>query len=476
MTTPIVRLFALVVVLFAVLIAFTSRWTVFEAKSLRDNPLNRRALLDELTIKRGLIRAADGTLLARSLPAGGGTWRRTYPTGDLFAQTVGISFPARGIANSGLERSRNDALLGARSELSSIFQQLRGQRRVGDNVDSTLDPVAQRTAIAGLGGRTGSVVALDPRTGAVRVMVSIPSFDPNNFRGARTAPGSPILNRATQASYPPGSTFKVVTAAAALDTGRYTPDSTVDGSSPQTFSGVPLNNDGGQDFGPITLTEALTFSVNTVWAQVGESLGKRTMGEYMRRFGFYAKPKLDYPRDQMLASGEYFRGRLLSPQSPRIDVARMAIGQDKLQVTPLQMAQVAAAVANGGRLMKPRLTARIVDTDGRTRDRIGPDVQRRVMKVSSARALGAMMSRVVAEGTGTAAALQGIEVAGKTGTAQVGPAGGNLTQPWFIAFAPVARPRVAIAVTIERTDGGFGGTEAAPIAAQVMQVLLRRGG
>lgn len=476
MTTPIVRLFGLVVVLFAVLIAFTSRWTVFEAKSLRDNPLNRRALLDELTIKRGLIRAGDGTVLARSVPAGGGTWRRTYPTGDLFAQTLGISFPARGIANSGLERSRNDALLGEGNALSSIFRELRGSQRVGDNVETSLDPAAQRAAIAGLGGRAGSVVALDPRTGAVRVMTSIPSFDPAAFSAARTAPGSPLLNRATQASYPPASTFKVVTAAAALDTGRYTADSVVDGSSPKVISGVPLNNDGGQSFGPISLTEALTFSVNTVWAQVGESLGRATMGRYMKRFGFYSKPELDYPDDQMLASGEYLRGRLLSPLSPRIDVGRMAIGQDKLQVTPLQMAEVAAAVANGGRLMRPRLTARIVDTDGRTRDRIEPSVQSTVMKPSTARSLGEMMTRVVAEGTGTAAALQGIQVAGKTGTAQVGPTGGGLTQPWFIAFAPVERPRVAIAVTVERTEGGFGGTEAAPIAADVMRVLLRQGG
>jgi len=475
-TTPIVRLFGLVVVLFALLIAFTSRWTVFEARGLRDNPLNRRALLDELTIKRGLIRAGDGTVLARSVPAGGGTWRRTYPTGDLFSQTVGISFPARGIANSGLERSRNDALLGEGNELSSVFRELRGSQRVGDNVETSLDPAAQRTAIAGLGGRAGSVVALDPRTGAVKVMTSIPSFDPGAFAQARTAPGSPLLNRATQASYPPASTFKVVTAAAALDTGRYTPDSVLDGSSPQIVSGVPLNNDGGQSFGPISLTEALTFSVNTVWAKVGESLGRATMGRYMKRFGFYSKPELDYPDDQMLASGEYYRGRLLSPLSPRIDVGRLAIGQDKLQVTPLQMAEVAAAVANRGRLMRPHLTARIVDTDGRTRDRIEPGAQSTVMKPSTAATLSQMMTRVVAEGTGTAAALQGIQVAGKTGTAQVGPTGAGLTQPWFIGFAPVEHPRVAVAVTVERTDGGFGGTEAAPIAADVMRVLLGQGG
>jgi len=476
---PIVRLFGLFALLFAVLVGFTSRWTVFEAGRLRDNPLNRRALLDELRVKRGDILAANGDVLARSIHGPGDTWQRTYPAQGLFSQSVGYSFPARGLPNAGLERSRNRALLGEGTELDSVFRQIRGAKQVGDTIRTTLDPAAQRVALSELasaGDGRGSVVALDPRTGAIKVMASLPDFDPNDLRAARAAPGSPLFNRATQSSYPPGSTFKVVTAAAAIDSGRYTPSSIVDGSSPQTFSGVPLNNDGGQSFGPIDLTTALTFSVNTAWAGVGESLGRATMAKYMKRFGFYAKPRLDYPRDQMIASGEYANGRLLNPLSPRIDTARMAIGQDKLAVTPLQMAAVAAAIANGGNLMRPHMTDRVVDRDGRTVERVRPTVQSTVVKPSSARRLAAMMSRVVAEGTGTAAALSGIEVAGKTGTAQVGPLGANVTQPWFIAFAPVAAPRVAIAVTVERTDGGFGGTVAAPIAKDVMQTLLRSGG
>jgi penicillin-binding protein A len=338
---------------------------------------------------------------------------------------------------------------------------------VGDDVTLSLEPAAQRAAYAGLAGRRGSVVALDPRTGAIKAMASNPTFDPDHpFSGGSQ------FNRATQSGYPPGSTFKVVTDVAAIDTGRFTPDSVLDGRSPQIVSGTPLANDGGESFGPIDLTTALTNSVNTVFAQVAVRLGKATMGEYMKRYGFYAKPPLDYPADQRRASGEFRGNRLLHPESDQIDVGRMGIGQDKLAVTPLQMAQVAAAVANGGELMEPHLAARIVDPDGRTVKRVGPKPLGRVMRPQTAAAVNRMMQQVVKEGTGTAAALSGIDVAGKTGTAEVRCNGAPTNQTWFIAFAPANDPKVAIAVTVE-CSGGFGGTVAAPIAKAVMEAVLR---
>jgi penicillin-binding protein A len=467
---PIYRLYALIVALFAILIFSTSWWTVFGAKSLRDNPSNRRQLLEQARIKRGLIKAADGQVLARSVPAGGGTYKRVYPSGSLFAHAVGYSFLRFG--RSGLERSRNDALTGQGHELDSLLDQLRGKRREGDDVITTLSSRAQRVAYDALAGQRGAVAALDPRTGAVRVMASVPRYDPNQvpdrFSQLNRDPGSPLFNRTTQGRYPPGSTFKVVTDVAAIDSGRYSPDSTVNGDSPKTISGVPLSNDFGQSFGDISLTDALTHSVNTVWGQVGESLGKSTMAKYMERFGFYAKPPLDYPGDQRYASGEFFNGNLLSPTSDRIDVGRMAIGQDKLLVTPLQMAMVAAAVANHGVLVKPHLTDKTIDPDGRVSDDVGTSVYHRVMKRETADKVGRMMSNVVKEGTGTAAALSGFEVAGKTGTAEISS---GVNQVWFIAFAPIDSPRVAIAVTVERSSGQ-GGTVAAPIAKQVMEALL----
>ncbi len=472
MNAPISRLFVVIVALFALLVLWTSRWTVFEAKSLNNDVLNRRTLIDELKIKRGRIYAADGTVLARSVPAVGGTYKRFYPTSNLFSQAVGYAIAAQG-RSAGLERSQGDALRGLQTGLSSIFGQLTA-RRVGDDVYTSLDPRAQRVALAGLAGRAGSVVALDPRTGAVKVMVALPGYDNNNPDAA--GPGISTFNRSTQAGYPPGSTFKVVTATAAIDSGKFTPNSVVNGNSPKAISGVPLSNDLNQSFGNIDLTTALTFSVNTVWAQVAERLGRGTMTTYMKRFGFYSKPPMDYPPDEMAASRVFSStGRPLPPGSPNEDIGRIGIGQGGLRVTPLQMAMVASAVANGGKLMAPRLAQRVVDPDGRTIRTYKPSAYSQVMSPSTAAAVTQMMKKVVEEGTGTPAQLGGISVAGKTGTAQIGIVGSNLTQPWFIGFAPVQDPKVAVAVTIERTAGGFGGTVAAPIAKDVIQTLLSEG-
>ena len=472
MNTRIRNLFGLVVVLFTVLIGFTSYWSVFDADELEANPANKRPLLEEQQIRRGLIVASDGTLLARN--RGKGTsprfYERAYPQGALFGHPVGYSFVERG--RVALEREYNDELTGKNDEFHTIFDELRGREREGDDLVTTLDPGAQRTAIDALAGRAGAVVALEPASGRVRVMASVPGYDPNSiterFSDLRRAPRSPLLNRTVQSGYPPGSTFKVVTATAALDSGRFTPQSFVDGKSPKEIGGVPLTNFGGKDFGRISLTDALTNSVNTVWGTVAERLGKSTMYSYMRRYGFNRKPLLDLPRDEMRASGVYDSDGNLLRASGAVDIGRVAIGQERLQVTPLQMALVPAAIANGGSLMRPYLVNEVRDRDGRLVRRMKPSEQSDVMKPETAVELAQMMSNVVEEGTGTAAALEGIEVAGKTGTAEVGA----LNQAWFIAFAPVQRPRVAIAVTVERTTGQ-GGTVAAPIAKQVMQELLK---
>ena len=482
MNRQITQLFGLFVLLFAVLVAFTSYWSVLDAEGLEDNPSNRRALIREQKIPRGLILAADGnTVLARSIPRGRGEDRiftRIYPTRGLFSHPVGYSFIRNGRIS--LEQSRNDALAGEEDEFESIFTGLEGKEREGLDVVTNLSVAGTEAAVAGLAGRKGAVVAIEPQTGKVRVMVSIPEYDanliPTEFGRLNSDPNKPTLNRTTQELYPPGSTFKVVTATAALDSGKITPESIIDGSSPREVSGVPLANAGGVSFGPISFTDALTNSVNTVFAQVGETVGRATLVEYMKRYGFYEDPPLDYPDTQMVPSGiingdgEYVEDGF--------DVGRVAIGQGGLEgeirSAPLQMAQVAAAVACGGRLMKPQLTDRVVRKDGRVAERIEPDLQSRVMKPETAEQLTAMMSRVVEEGTGTAAALSGIRVAGKTGTAEVG-ANREFTQPWFIAFAPVDNPRMAIAVTVERTTGQ-GGTVAAPIARQVLEALLGEGG
>jgi peptidoglycan glycosyltransferase len=474
MNAPIARLFVVVVVLFAVLVGFTSRWTVFDANALRDNPKNHRQLIEEQQIRRGVIRAGDESVLARSIQQPDKSYVRTYPPGRLFSHAVGYSFVRQGRA--GLERFYDDDLSGRSGELGSLLDRLSGTDQTGDNLATTLDPAAQRVALQQLGGRKGAVVALDPRTGAIRVMASVPGYDPNTvkdqqqFNALNRDNDAPLLNRNTQAGYPPGSTFKVVTAIAAIDSGRYTPDSRISGRNGKRISGVPLNNDLGESFGAITLTEALTKSVNTVFGEIGEKLGKATMKKYMDRLGFGKPVEVDLPRDERAASGERKGGRIIPATNGAVDVGRMAIGQDKLTVTPLQMAMVASAVANGGKLMKPHIADRVVDRDGRTVRRIDPGEMSQVMSADTASKVGAMMDQVVKEGTGTAAALEGIDVAGKTGTAEVGH--GCPNQLWFIAFAPAQDPRIAIAVTVE-CGTGFGGTVAAPIAKAVMQELLK---
>ena len=475
MSGPIVRLFGVIVVLFALLVAFTSRWTVFQASSLNNNPLNVRTLLDELQIKRGRLLAADGIVLAKSVPAPDHTWTRTYPTGPLFAHAVGYSIAARG-ESAGLEESAAPDLRGVQTGLSSIFGQL-NPRPVGDDVYTTLDVKGQRAAQQALAGQAGSVVAIDPSTGAIEVMYANPSYNNNDPNPGQTC-GQPgcLVNRTTQGQYAPGSTFKIVTATAAIDSGLYTENSVINGNSPVTISGVPLNNDGDKSWGPQTLTVAMTQSINTIFAQVAEHVGRPTMTEYMKRFGFYSKPLLDYPAGQIGISRPFSSsGKPLTPGSPDEDIGRIGIGEGGLLVTPLQMAMVAAAVGNDGTLMTPRLTDRVVDQDGRTVRTINPTVYSQVMKPSTAQAVTRMMEKVVEEGTGTAVQLGGISVAGKTGTPQIGPTGSNLTQPAFVAFAPAQHPKVAIAVMVDRSNGGFGGSVAAPIAKSVLQVLLSEG-
>ena len=488
MNGPIVRLYALLLLLFAGLVGFTSYWAVFDSKDLQDNPQNRRPLIVEQTIKRGSIRTADGVTIAESSPVGGGkdpVYVRNYPQGTLFGNPVGYSFVE--VGQSGVERSENDFLIGDRNEFTSIIDQIRGVPQEGDNVTLTIDSQAQRVAIQALeqaqatGGANGAgaVVALDPKTGAIKAMASVPGYDPNEvkneatFRRLNQETDAPLLNRPTQSAYPPGSTFKVVTAAAALDSGKFTPSTVLSGHSPQVIGGTELSNAGGEQFGDIDMTTALTHSVNTYFAQVGEKIGSGTLVQYMRRFGFYSDPELGFPGDEMRASGPQTSSGKLATSD--FDVGRVAIGQGgaegQILATPLQMAEVAATVANGGKLMRPTFVQAITDPDGRTVQKLDPQVQADVISEQTAAQLTDMMTHVTQEGTAAGLTVGGTSFAGKTGTAEIDlPAGIN--QPWFIAFAPAQDPQVAVAATIERCTGCFGAEVAGPIATQVMEALI----
>ena len=493
MNRPIYRIYIGVLVSFLLLVVFTSRWSVLEAEELEQRNENRRPLIAEQQIPRGSIETVDGTLIAESVPEGGGkepVFVRRYPQGPLFAHPLGYNFVE--VGRTGIELSENDLLVGEENEFTSILDQLEGSPVAGADITLTIDAEAQRVATdaieqaiaansAGFAEAGGSVVAIEPSTGAVRAMVSVPSFDPGAARDAQTLaqlnqdPQSPVFNRATQATgYPPGSTMKVVTVAAGLDSGEIEPTTTLNADSPQDISGFPLENSGGESFGMIDATFALTNSVNTYWAQVGEQLGSETYIEYMERFGFNSDPELDYPDTQMAASGVEFEGGLANPGAP-VDIGRVAIGQGSLTATPLQMAEVAATIANGGSLTRPTFIQEARDPDGRVIEELDGDQQEQVVSEETAAQVTEMMTNVTQEGTAAGLTVPGVtDFAGKTGTAEI-DVEASVNQPWFIGFAPAQDPQIAIAATIERCTGCFGGEVAGPIAVEVMGSLLNSG-
>ena len=484
MNGPILRLYGLILVLFAALVGFTSYWTIFKSDELKEKPENRRSLIEAQRIKRGTITTVDGTVVAESIPQGQGNQRiytRRYPQGELYGHPVGYSFIELG--NSELERSENDTLIGETNEFATLLDELSGETEEGSNVTLTINDAAQRTAQQSLEsaistpGTGGAVVAIEPDTGAVRAMASTPGYDPNTvpdqFKELNQDESAPLVNRPTQSTYPPGSTMKVVTATAALDTGEFEQSTTLNANSGIDISGVPLENAGGEDFGTIDMTTALTNSVNTYWAQVGEQLGPETMVEYMERFGFYARPPLDFPSDQLAVSGvKNADGDLVTEG---FDVGRVAIGQGgaegQILATPLQMAMVAGAVANDGEMMEPTFVEKVTDPDGRTSDELDPESFSEVMSEDTASQMADMMTNVAEEGTASGLSVAGTTLAGKTGTAEIDVEAG-LNQVWFIGFAPADDPEIAVAATVERCTGCFGGDTAGPIATDVMSTLL----
>ncbi len=482
MNRGITRLFIVGLALFAALIINVTYVQIFRANALKANPANHRTLVQQLRVPRGLILGFDGSVIAGRVRRPGGIYQRTYPQGPVAPQLVGYDTIQYGM--SGIEQSMNAYLSGTSASLGprTWIDRLLGRQPRGANVKLTLVPAVQKVAQQALGSQVGAIVALDPSTGALIAAASTPSYDPRLLSRPDPAavqrawnalvkdPGRPLLGRATQGLYPPGSSFKVVTATAALDSGAFTPQSVFDDTGVYDIYGGKVTNFGGEVFGTNTLTQALTHSINTTFAKVGVKLGQATLTDYMLRYGFYRVPPLELPVGGVLPSGRYGPGGLLATDAPMdpLAVAWMAVGQERLLATPLQMALVAAAVADGGTLMKPYAVQEVVDAHGDVVQTARPTAWHTVMSAQTAATLNTMMQDVVNAGTGTAAALQGIQVAGKTGTAEKG---NGTNQAWFIAFAPANAPRVAVAVTIENTSA-TGGEVAAPLAAAVMRAAL----
>jgi peptidoglycan glycosyltransferase len=471
-----------IMLLFLALVGQLTYLQIFRAHALKEDPRNVRALIRDVSRPRGQIVTSDGEIVAESVPSHDDLkQQRKYPLASLFAHVAGYQSIVYG--TTGVERVYNDALVGRDfgANIRGLNQLLRGESRTGTVVLS-LSKRAQEAARTGLAGRKGSVVALDVRTGEVIAMYSEPTFDPNplanhNSRNVGTIqeallsdPNNPELARAWRERYPAGSTFKVVTTAIALDDNLVTPETPFPQLTqldlPQTDR--TLSNFGGERCGG-TLEQSFTESCNTTFGAIGLQLGDQ-LATGVQRFGVNTPaPPVDVSPRVVPSVGP--QAGTFKDNQPLF--AQAAIGQADVAVTPLQMAMVAAAVANGGKMMVPHVVSEIRDAQNRTIKRIAPEVWRQAMTPETAATLTRFMVDVVQRGTGTAAQIPGIQVAGKTGTAQVQ---GKNPHAWFIAFAPAENPVYAVAVLVE--NGGTMGSEAtggrvaAPIAADMFKVLL----
>ena len=490
------RLALVAIALLVALVVATTYWQTWASAGLQDRQDNAIQRVVQFTVARGLIEGAGGKkIFARNtrLKRNGETFYfRKYPEHTVAAQTIGYSTASR--SQSGLERSMNDYLTGANTNLSNAFRSILdrlGPATVhGSNLELTIRPGAQRLAESLLGSRCGSVVAMNPHTGQVYVMASAPTYDlneierPNGYAKVLKIRGqckgaSALYNRATQGLYTPGSTFKTITAAAALDTGTYKANSEFDDPGYCTVYGKQVSNAGNPDqggrevFGHLNFVTAFQHSVNSVFCNIGLKLGAGTILAYAKKFGFYKTPPLETPSDERAPSGLYNGTHLFDPKDPnKVDPGRLAFGQERLLVTPLQMAMVASTIGNGGVVPRPYLVQKVVAPNGSTVRNTKPRNLGRAIKPETAATLTQMMVAVTEGGTGNAAAIPGIHVAGKTGTAETNVP--NVYTAWFVSFAPAENPQVAVAVVLEEQLNGFGGSVAAPIAKQVMEALLAR--
>ena len=488
MNAPLRKVAVACLLLFGLLLINVNYVQVVKAKSYRDDPRNRRVLVRTYDRQRGPIVLGTGknrqTVATSVRTTDSLTYLRTYPGGAVYAPVTGFYSLLYG--RTGIERLDDRVLSGEDDRLfvRRLSDYVTGNAPQGGSIVLTLNRAAQQAAYDGLKGKVGAVVALDPRTGAVLAMASSPSYDPTSLSShdtdqIRTAygrltadPGNPLQNRAVERTYPPGSTFKVITAAAALASGRFTPDTRIPAPTvlklPQTSK--TLSNFGGERCGDgttDTLADAFAISCNTAFASLGLTLGQDAVRKQAAAFGL-GDDSLVLP--QRVATSIY-PDTLSPPQE-----AQSAIGQYDVRVTPLQMAMVAAGIANGGEVMRPYLVSEVQTPDLSTLDVAKPELYRRAVSQQVAATMTTLMERVVTRGTGTAAQLSGVRVAGKTGTAQHGP--GAAPHAWFIGFAPAEDPKVAVAVLVE--DGGSlgsdatGGKVAAPIAREVLKAVLAR--
>ncbi|WP_277453803.1 penicillin-binding protein 2 [Janibacter sp. DB-40] len=484
MNQPIRRLSMLVAAMFVAILASSTWIQVLGAQDINNADGNRRTQLENYARERGQI-LLGGQPIATSEPSQDDLqWQRVYTQPELYSHVTGYySFtygPGGGVegAADGLLSGRDDKLFYDR-----ITGTIAGRTPKGASLELTIRPEVQRAAEEALGDQRGAVIALDPRTGAILAMVSHPDYNPNGlvshdpnveketWERLTSAPGNPLVNRTIGGNlYPPGSVFKIITAAAALEDGEWDADSTLPGPAnldlPQTDVGLP--NHGGLACGPgdeVDFDIAMQDSCNTAFGWLGMELGGEKIREQANQFGF--GDDLEVPMDVAPST-------IPEDLSPAQE-AQVGIGQYEVRVTPLQVAMVSAAVANDGDVMRPYMIQSVLGSDLSTIDETNPEQLSEAMGSSTSDELTEMMELVVSNGTGTQAAVPGVSVAGKTGTAEHAPDASP--HAWFTGFAPSDNPEIAVAVVVE--EGGRAGSEASggavagPISSAVMKAALQ---
>ena len=480
MMRQINRVTGILMLLILILILNVSYVQVFEAKHLRSEPGNQRVLLNEYSRQRGAILVGSKSIAFSQATNDALKYLRKYPDGSEYASVTGFYSQVYGA--TALEHSENDILAGndSRFFVNRVSQLLANRKPAGGAVRLTINAAAQQAAMRGLAGRTGAVIAIDPTTGALLAIASSPSFDPNllsshdpnviqqTYEALSSDPKEPMLNRALAMALPPGSTFKLVTAAAALESGRYALHSVLPGPAriklPQ--SDHYLSNWTGQACGAgdkVTLERALAISCNTAFAWLGMKLGASALRAQAQKFGF--ETSFNVP---MTSATSHFPKNLDKSQT-----AMSAIGQCDVRATPLQMAMVSASIANGGVTMTPYLVSQVLGPDLNTLQNATPTAFGRSVSPNNAPSLQAAMLAVVNSGTGSNARIYGTKVGGKTGTAQNAP--GSPAHAWFTGWAKSGTTKVAVAVVLQNGGGAreiSGNGLAAPIARAVMRAAL----
>ena len=480
MNTQLRRVSTFVLLMFLALFASTTIIQYFQKVNLQSDARNARTIYASFQSERGQI-LVDGQPIAYSQSVGDRyNYQRVYPAGPLYSTVTGY-FSVQPSAG-GLENELNSFLTGDSDAqfLDRLNAILTGRDPQGASVELTIDPVVQQAAWDALGDETGAVVAIDPKTGAILALVSKPTYDPNAlavhdpdaveaaYQALETDPADPLIDRGISGDLnPPGSTFKLVVAAAALQSGQYTPDSAFPNPTSIDLPGTttPITNSADSNCGgggEATIATALRLSCNIPFAQLAGALGDDAIQEQAEAFGFGQSFDIPMPTEPSVY-----------PQTDsEAETWLSGFGQASVRASPLQMAMVSAAIANGGRLMSPTLVESIVAPDLSVLESLQPQVYSTPLSEQNAAALTQMMVAGVTSGVANNARIDGVEVAGKTGTAENGQ--GEPYTLWFTGFAPASDPRVAVAVVLEDRQTGFGNLLAAPIARTVMEAVLNR--